>query len=36
MKIGKSIYLLSAFDDIEGANHGMGDTAGEDTTNHTF
>lgn len=29
-------YLLSALNDIEGANEGVGDTAGEDTSNHAF
>lgn len=29
-------YLLSALNDIEGANKGVGDTAGEDTSNHAF
>ncbi len=29
-------YLLSALDNIEGADQGVGNTAGEDTSYHAF
>lgn len=29
-------YLLAAFDDIEGANDGVRETTGENTTNHAL
>ena len=31
-----SLYLFSAFNNIERANDGVSDTARENTTNHTF
>ena len=35
-KIESSTYLEAAFDEIERANHGVSEAAGEDASHHAF
>ena len=35
-RLDADTYLSTALDDIEGAHHGVGDSAGEDSTDHAL